>query len=106
MMCMHNNPHRIKVKVVGIDACPSPAHKITGTVTTDDLMADTANLKALAEAATMASAAAVAVAKEVSVEVAAKPRATTSAAASKKGEGMLESALKIIEYSGVFLITI
>ena len=96
MMCMHNNPHRIKVEVEDVDACPSPACKITREVTTNDLLAYTVSLKGLAEATTMASAAAAAVAKEVSVEVAAKPSAMTSAAASKKGEGMLESALKII----------
>ena len=96
MMCMHDNPHRVKVKVEDVDACPSPAHKITGEVTINDLLADAASLKALSEAATMASAAAAAVVKEVSVEVAAKPSARMSAAASK-------SALKIIEYSGVFL---
>ena len=103
MMCMHNNPHRIKVEVEDVEACPSLACKITGEVTTNDLLADTASLKALAEAAAMASVAAAALAKEVLVEVAAKLSATTSAAASKKGEGMLESALKIIEYSGFFI---
>ncbi len=46
-----------------------PAGKITETVTTDNLMANAANLKALAEAATMASAVATVVAKEVLVEV-------------------------------------
>ena len=102
MMCMHNNPHCIKVEVEDVEACPSLACKITGEVTTNDLLADTASLKALAEAAAMASAAAAALAKEVSVEVAAKLSATTSAAASEKGEGMLESALKIIEYSVFF----
>ena len=102
MMCMHDNPHCIKVEVEDIDACPSPARKITGEVTINDLQADAANLKALAEAATMASAAATVVAKEMSVDIAARPSATTSAAA-KKEEGMLECALKIIEYSGVFL---
>jgi hypothetical protein len=103
---MHNNPHCIKVEVEDVDACPSLACKIAGEVTTNDLLADAASLKALAEAATMASAAAAAVAKEVLVEVAAKPSVTTSSAASKKGGGTLESALKIIEYSGVFWITI
>jgi hypothetical protein len=103
MMCMHDNPHCIKVEVEDIDACLSPAHKTIGEVAPNDLLADAASLEALVEAAKMSSAAAAAVAKEVSVEVAAKPSATTSAAASKKGEGTLESALKIIEYSGVFL---
>ena len=102
MMCMHDNPHRIKVEVKDIDACSSPACKITKTVTTEDLMADASNLKAFAAATTMASVATV-VAKAVTVEVAAKPSAATSAAASEKREGMLESALKIIEYWGVFL---
>ena len=72
MMCMHNNPHRIKVEVEDVGACPSPACKITGKVTTNDLLADAANLKALSETATMASVLAAAVAKEVLVGVAAK----------------------------------
>ncbi len=81
MMCMHDNPHRIKVEVEDVDACPSPARKITGEVTTNDLLADAASLKALAVASTMASVADVAVAKEVLVEVAAKLSATTTASA-------------------------
>ncbi len=105
MMCMHGEPHHIKVEVEDIDACPSPARKITGTVTMEDLMADAANLKASAKATTMAPVSGM-VAKAVTVEVTAKPSAAMSVAASKKEEGMLESALKIIEHPGVFLITI
>ena len=41
----------------------------------------------------------------VMVEVAAKPNAAASVTGSKteKGKGMLESALKIIEYSGIYM---
>ena len=64
----------MKVEVKDIDTSPpSPACKITGTVTTGDLMADMVNLKACAEAVMMASSAAAAVMEAVRVNVAATP---------------------------------
>ncbi len=51
IMCMHDNPLRIKVEVEDAGASPSPALKITGTnVKMKDLMSDVASLKAFAEA--------------------------------------------------------
>ena len=61
IMCMHDNPLRIKVEVEDAGASPSPAPKITGTdVKMKDLMSDVASMKAFAEAITESSAAAVA----------------------------------------------
>ena len=58
IMCMHDNPLRIKVEVEDAGASPSPAPKITGTdVETKDLMSDVASLKAFAEAITESAAA-------------------------------------------------
>ena len=61
IVCMHDNPPRIKVEVEeDASASPSPAPKITGTdVKMKDLMSDVASMKALAEAVTEESAAAV-----------------------------------------------
>ena len=48
IMCMHDDPPRIKVEVEDVDASPpSRACKITGTVTMWDLMADVGNLNSL-----------------------------------------------------------
>ncbi len=48
IMCMHDDPPHIKVEVKDVGASPpSPARKITGTVTRGDLMADMANLEAI-----------------------------------------------------------
>ena len=53
IMCMHDNPLRIKVEVEDASASPSPAPKITGTdVEMKDLMSDVGSLKAFAEATT------------------------------------------------------
>ena len=53
IMCMHDNPLRIKVEVEDASASPSLAPKITGTdVKMKDLMSDVASMKALAEAVT------------------------------------------------------
>ena len=74
IMCMHDNPLRIKVEVEDAGASPSPAPKITGTdVKMKDLMSDVASMKAFAEAITTESAAAVAsaVAEEPAVAAAA-----------------------------------
>ena len=61
IMCMHDNPLRIKVEVEDASASPSPAPKITGTdVKMKDLMSDVASMKALAEEAITESATAVA----------------------------------------------
>ena len=58
IMCMHDNPLRIKVENEDSSASPSPAPKITGTaVKTEALMSDVASLKAFAEAITVESAA-------------------------------------------------
>ncbi len=61
IMCMHDNPLRIKVEVEDASASPSPTPKITGTdVKMKDLMSDVASMKALAEEAITESATAVA----------------------------------------------
>ena len=61
IMCMYDNPLRIKVEVEDAGASPSPAPKITRTdVKMKDLMLDVASMKAFAEAITTESAAAVA----------------------------------------------
>ena len=73
IMCMHDNPLRIKVEVEDAGASPSPAPKITGTVVKmKDLMSDVASMKAFAEAITESTAAvALAVAEESAVAAAA-----------------------------------
>ena len=59
IMCMHDNPLRIKVEVEDAGASPSPALKITRTdVKMKDLMSNVASLKAFAEGITESAAAA------------------------------------------------
>ena len=110
MMCMHDDPPRIKVEVEDAGASPSPAPKITGTaVKTEVLMSDVASLKAFAEAITVESAAVAAAAAESAVAAAAatmmgmvgggrddsgKPRAQNHT---------LVSAMDIVEASGAFM---
>ena len=72
IMCMHDNPLRIKVENEDSSASPSPAPKITGTaVKTEALMSDVASLKAFAEAITVESAAVASAAVESAVAAAA-----------------------------------
>ena len=75
IMCMHDNPLRIKVEVEDAGASPSPAQKIIRTdVKMKDLMSDLASLKAFAEAITESAAA---VASAVMEESAAAAAAVT-----------------------------
>jgi hypothetical protein len=111
ILCMHDNPLRIKVEVEDAGASPSPAPKITGTdVETKDLMSDVASLKAFAEAITESSAAAVA-------SAAAEESAAAAAAVTMMGmvgggddsgkpgakNHTLVSAMDTVEASGAFM---
>ncbi len=70
IMCMHDNPLRVKVEVEDADASPSPAPpKITRTaVKTKALMSDVASLTTFSEAIMAESAAVAAAAAEESAE--------------------------------------
>ena len=110
IVCMHDNPLRIKVEVEDASASPTPAPKITGMdVETKDLMSDVASLKAFAEAITESAAAVASAAVEESAAAAAavtimgmveggddsgKPRAKNHT---------LVSAVDIVEASGAFM---
>ena len=110
IMCMHDNPLRIKVEVEDAGASPSPAPKITGTdVETKDLMSDVASLKAFAEAIMESAAAEVSAAAEESAAAAA---AVTMMGMAGGGDNSgrpcaknhtLVSAMDIVEASGAFM---
>ncbi len=78
IMCMHDNPLRVKVDVEDANASPSPAPpKITGAaVKTKALMSDVVSLKAFSEAIAEESAAVAA-----AVEAAASEESAEAAAA-------------------------
>ena len=116
IMCMHDNPLRVKVEVEDASASPSPAPKITGTaVKTKALMSDVGSLKAFVEAISVESAAmaAAAAAAEPAVAAAAatmmgmvgggdasgKPRAQQPGVANHT----LVSTMDIVEASGLFM---
>jgi hypothetical protein len=111
IMCMHDNPLRIKVEVEDAGASPSPALKITGTdVNMKDLMSDVASMKTFAEAIMESVAAeASAVAEEESAAAAA---AVTMMGMAGGGDDSgkpcaknrtLISAMDIVEASGAFM---
>jgi hypothetical protein len=111
IICMHDNPLRVKGEVEDADASPSPAPpKITGSaVKTKALMSDVESLKAFLEAIAEESAAVVAAAEESAEAAAAvtmmemmvgggdnlgRPRAQNHT---------LVSAMDIVEASGAFM---
>ena len=111
IMCMHDNPLRIKVEVEDAGASPSPAPKITGTdVKMKDLMLDVASMKAFAVAITESAAA---VASAVAEESAAAAAAVTMMGMAGGGgydsgkprakDHTLVSAMDIVEASGAFM---
>ena len=110
IMCMHDNPLRIKVEVEDAGASPSPVPKIIGTdVETKDLMSDVASLKAFAEAITeSATAVALAVAEESAAAVAAVTMMGMAGGGDNSGKPhaknhTLISAMDIVEASGAFM---
>jgi hypothetical protein len=80
LMCMHDNPLRIKVEVEDANASPSPAPpKITGTaVKTKVLMSDVAGLNAFLEAIAEDSAAVAAAVEAAAVEESAESAAAVT----------------------------